>query len=100
MLDSLIWLVIQELSFETDRPEVIAESSQSKINKNSKKFCVRNKNRIRRKLCPRNSNFNDQAVSCDLFEKDKYEERRQSVLLGRYKNLKFTKSVSKILLFF
>ena len=100
MLDSLIWLVIQELSFWTSRPEVMAEGSQFKINKNSKKFCVRNKNRIRRKLCPRNSNFNDQAVSCDLFEKDNYEERRQSVLLGRHKNKKFTISPSKISHFF
>lgn len=96
MLDSLIWLVVQELSFGTYRPEVIAKSSLLKINKNSKKFCVRNKNRIRRKLCPSNSNFNDQAVSCDLFEKDNYEERRQSVLLGIYKNRKLTISVSKI----
>ena len=30
------------------------------------------------------------------FEKDNYEERRQSVLLGIYKNRKLTISVSKI----
>ena len=47
------------------------------------KFCVRNKNRIKQKFHPRSSkDYNDQAVSCDLFHKNDFEERRQSVLLG------------------
>lgn len=55
MLDSMLWLSVQ--------------------------FCVRNKNKIKQKFMPR-SNLNDQCVSCDLFNKEYPDGRRQSVILG------------------
>jgi len=72
MLDSILWLTVQ--------------------------FCVRNKNKIKQKFMHR-SNLNDQCVSCDLYNKELGEGRRQSFILGNSTTLLLTVQLKFQLLF-